>query len=135
MRNALITFHTFHLQYKHSSTFANRTDMKNCLTPKNPKMCDIILVTLLKMRLRYSQSSRDHATPSISTSPLASCKKLSTPPRQPQGNFINKVYRGHVIQLAVLSDCSVWVTIPMNTKYSSRHYRGKRRIRDHLKYF
>ena len=29
---------TFHLQYKHSGTFANRKDMKNCLTPKNAKM-------------------------------------------------------------------------------------------------
>ena len=32
-------------------------NMKNCLTPKNPKMCDPILVTLLKMWPHYSQSS------------------------------------------------------------------------------
>ena len=33
--------------------------MKNFLTPKNPKMCDLILVTVLKMRPHYSQSSRE----------------------------------------------------------------------------
>ena len=44
--------------------------MKNCLTPKNPKICDPILVTLLKMRPNYSQSSRKNATPSNGTSPL-----------------------------------------------------------------
>ena len=31
-------------------------NMTNSLTPKNPKMCDPILVTLLKMRPHYSQS-------------------------------------------------------------------------------
>ena len=30
-------------------------NMKNCLTPPNPKMCDPILVTLLKMRPHCSQ--------------------------------------------------------------------------------
>ena len=57
---------TFHLQYKHSGTFANRKDMKNCLTPKNPKM--------------YSQSSRENATSSSGTSPLASYKEVPPPP-------------------------------------------------------
>ena len=33
------------------------------LPPKNPKMCDPILVTLLKMRPHYSQSSHENATP------------------------------------------------------------------------
>ena len=50
--------------------------MKNCLTPKNPKMCDPILVTLLKMRPHYSQSSRENATPSSGTSPLTSYKEV-----------------------------------------------------------
>ena len=36
------TFH-FHLQYKHTGAFANS------VTPKKLKMCDPILVTLLKM--------------------------------------------------------------------------------------
>ena len=50
-------------------------NMKNCLTPNNPKMCDPIVVTLLKMRPHNSQSSRENATPSSDTSPLASYKK------------------------------------------------------------
>ena len=48
------------------------------------KMCDPILVTLLKMQPYYSQSSRENATPSSSTSPLASYKEV---PR-PLGNWI-----------------------------------------------
>ena len=40
---------TFHLQYKHSGTFANRKNGELSY-PKNPKMCDPILLTLLKMR-------------------------------------------------------------------------------------
>ena len=55
-------------------------NMKNCLTPKNPKMCDPILVTLLKTRPHYSQSSRENATPSSGTSPLASYKEVPHPP-------------------------------------------------------
>ena len=54
--------------------------MKNCLTPRNPKMCDPILVTLLKIRPHYSQSSRENATPSSCTSPLASYKEVPLPP-------------------------------------------------------
>ena len=38
------------------------------LTLKVSKTCDPILVTLLKMRPHYSQSSRENATPSSSTS-------------------------------------------------------------------
>ena len=45
---------TLHLQYKHSGTFANRK-YEELSNPKNPKMCDPILVTLLKMRPHYSQ--------------------------------------------------------------------------------
>ena len=50
-------------------------NMKNCLTPNNSKMCDPIVVTLLKMRPHNSQSGRENATPSSDTSPLASYKK------------------------------------------------------------
>ena len=50
-------------------------NMKNCLTSNNPKMCDPIVVTLLKMRPHNSQSGRENATPSSDTSPLASYKK------------------------------------------------------------
>ena len=48
------------------------------LPPKIRKMCDPILVTLLKMRPHYSQSSHENATPSSGTSALA-FKKI--PPR------------------------------------------------------
>ena len=58
-------------------------NMKNCLTPKNPKMCDPILVTLLKMRPHDSQSSRENVTPSSGTSPLASYNEV---PPSPPGN-------------------------------------------------
>ena len=70
---------TFHLQYKHSGTFANRK-YEELSYPKNQKMCDPILVTLLKMRPHYSQSSRENATPSSDTSPLASYKEVPPPP-------------------------------------------------------
>ena len=66
---------TFHLQYKHSGTFANRK-YEELSYPKNQKMCDPILVTLLKMRPHYNQSSRENATPSSGTSPLASCQEV-----------------------------------------------------------
>ena len=64
---------TFHLQYKHSCTFTNHK-YEELSYPKNPKMCDPILVTLLKMRPHYSQSSRENATP------LASHKEVHSPP-------------------------------------------------------
>ena len=62
-----------HLQYKHPGTFANRK-YEELSYPKNQKICDPILVFLLKMRPHYSQSSRENATPTSGTSPLASCK-------------------------------------------------------------
>ena len=43
-------------------------------------MCDPVLVTLLKIRLHYSQSSRENVTPSSGTSPLVSFKKCPPPP-------------------------------------------------------
>ena len=54
--------------------------MKNCPTPKNPKMCDPILLTLLKIRPHYSHSRRENATQSSGTSPLASYKEVPLPP-------------------------------------------------------
>ena len=75
---------TCHLRYKHSGTFANRKyEERVGLTPKYQKMRDPILVTLLKMRPRYSQSTRENATPSSGTSPLASYKQVF--PLFPQG--------------------------------------------------
>ena len=43
-------------------------------------MCDPILVTRLKMRPHYSQSSRENVTPSSGTSPLASYKEVPPSP-------------------------------------------------------
>ena len=54
-------------------------NIKNCLTQNNPKMCDPILVTI-ENATHYSQSRRENATPSSSTSPLASYKEVSLPP-------------------------------------------------------
>ena len=45
--------------------------------PKNPKTCDPILLTLFKMQPHYSQSSRENATSSSGTSPLASYKEVT----------------------------------------------------------
>ena len=70
----------FLLQYTHYDTFDNRK-CEALSNPKNPKICDPILVTLLKMRPHYSQSRRENATPSSGTSPLASYKEVSTSPR------------------------------------------------------
>ena len=52
-------------------------------------MCDPILVTLLKMGLHYSQSSRENATPSSGTSPLGSYKEAPPPPRGGGGQFLD----------------------------------------------
>ena len=72
---------TFHLQYKHSATFANhKLSMKHCLTPKFWKMWNTILVTLLKKRLHYSQSSHENATPFSDPSTLAPYKEVPAPP-------------------------------------------------------
>ena len=48
-------------------------------------MCDPILVTLLKMPPHYSQSSRENATPSSGTSPVASYGEV--PPPLPPGIY------------------------------------------------
>ena len=61
---------TFHLQYKHSGTFANLKYEDLQSYPKNEKMFDPILVPLLKTRPHYSQSSRENTTPSSGTIPI-----------------------------------------------------------------
>ena len=60
-------------------------NMKNCLTPRNPKMCHPILVSLLKFRPLYSQSSCENATPSSGTFLLASYNEVTLPPPPPRG--------------------------------------------------
>ena len=59
----------------HSGTFANRK-YEELSYPKNQKMCDPILVTLLKISPHYCQSSPENATPSSGTSPLVSYKEV-----------------------------------------------------------
>ena len=92
----LVTFYFYELTYfldwmKNTSLFNYSTNIlvrlltvnvKNCLTPQNANMCDPILVTLLKIRPHYSQSSCENATPSSGTSPLASYKEVPPPPHR-----------------------------------------------------
>ena len=66
---------TFHLQCKHSGTFANRK-YEELSYPKKSENFRPILVTLLKMQPQYSQSSRENATPSSGTSSSAFYKEV-----------------------------------------------------------
>ena len=66
--------------------------MRNCLTPKNPKMCDPILVTLLKIRPHYSHSRRENATRSSGKFPIASYKKV--PPPSGWDNWDTPIWKG-----------------------------------------
>ena len=56
---------TLNLQYRHCGMFANRKYEKLSYHKhdKNQKICDPILVTLLKMRPYDSQFSRENKTP------------------------------------------------------------------------
>ena len=83
---------TFRRQYKYSGTFANRR-YEQLFYPKNPKLCEPTLVTLLKMQPHYSQSSCENATPSNSTSPLASYKEVPPPPAPPRGRIRIPTYK------------------------------------------
>ena len=74
---------TFHLQYKHSGMFAKRK-YEELSYPKNQKIGDPTLVTLLKMQPHYSQSNGENATPSSGTSPLASYKEVPRRARNPR---------------------------------------------------
>ena len=58
---------TFHLQYKHSGTFANRKYEELSYHKKTENV-----------RPHYSHSSRENATPSSGTSPLASDKEVTS---------------------------------------------------------
>ena len=57
-----------------------------------PKICDPILVTLLKMQPHYSHSSRETATPSSGTSLLAPCKGVPPPPTPRGFDYCKKLY-------------------------------------------
>ena len=66
-------------------------------------MCDPILITALKKRPHYSQSSRENATPSSGTSPLASYKEVSP-------GFFTLYYSTHLTYR--------WATLEINAKYA-----------------
>ena len=77
---------TFHLQYKHFGTFANRKCEELC----NPKKSENVRPhswLLKKIRPHCSQSSRENATPSSDTSPLAYYKEVRP---LPQGITVSK---------------------------------------------
>ena len=88
----------FHLQYKHSGTFCKYKELSY---PQNQKMCDPILVTLLKLLPHYSQSSPENLTPSSGTFPLASYEEV--PPPTPGGTGVIPVSYRSVLS-AVLSN-------------------------------
>ena len=54
-------------------------------------MRDPILVTLSKMRPHYSQSTRENATPSSGTPPLASYKEVTPPPPSPRAAMLRRL--------------------------------------------
>ena len=78
-------------------------NMKNFLTPKNPKMCNPTLVTVWKMQRHYSQSSRENATPSSGTSLFASYKEVLPPPPPPSPlhPFYTWLWSNSVLSVAV----------------------------------
>ena len=57
-------------------------NMKNCLTPKIRKMCDPILVTLLKMRPHDSQTSREIRSHPVADPHQPLIRKNPDPPRR-----------------------------------------------------
>ena len=68
----------------------------NPYLPQNLKICDPILVNLLKMGPHYSHSSRENTAPSSGTSPLASCKGVPHPP----GIFRTRSWWRSVVKVA-----------------------------------
>ena len=69
----------------------------------NPKMCDPILVTLLKIQPHSSQSSRENATPSSGTSQLASYKEVPPPRDLAQLQLQKGMFNQHVPKLNQLT--------------------------------
>ena len=112
LQGVLVTFYFYELTHfldwmKNTLLFICSTNilvrlltvnMKNSLTQKNQKMLDSILVTLLKMRPHYSQSSLENATPSSGTFPLASYKAVPPPPRQVKSSIFQAKW-SHIKQL------------------------------------
>ena len=84
-------------------------------------MCDPILVTLLKMRPHYNQSSGENDTPSSGTFPLATYKEVPTPPPPPPtpGSFDQSslvLFKGSKVELvcrnkAWVAECRKYIGI------------------------
>ena len=87
-------------------------------------MCDPILVTLLKMRPHYSQSSGENATPSSGTFSLTTYKEVptTTPPPPPthtprsfdQSSLV--LFKGSKVELvcrnkALVAECRKYIRI------------------------
>ena len=64
-------------------------------------MCDPILVTLLKMRPHYSQSSHEKGTPSSDTSLLASYKEYERAAPYERGGDASHLAKGSKFQILV----------------------------------
>ena len=81
-------------------------------------MCDPTLTTLLRMRPHYSQSSRENATPSSGTSPLASYKEVAPPP-----GLIHVVINSPPLPTAPSPHHKIiFLSIPLNCYFlSARH--------------
>ena len=80
---ALNSFFFFFAENRHIFAGIPKSPTSTCqnfLSPKIPKKCDPILVTVLKMQPHYSQSSRENATPSSDTSHWAVTRKYPPPP-------------------------------------------------------
>ena len=89
MKNTLLFMH---LQYKHSGPFANHK-CEELSYAKNQKMCNPMIVTLLKKRPHYSQSSHKNVTPSSGTSPSAPYKEVPHPPTTPLHQLFENCFK------------------------------------------
>ena len=72
-------YFTFHLQYKHSGTFAKRKCEELFLPQNSENVRHHSSKTPMKMRPHYGQSRGENATPSSGASPLASYKEVPPP--------------------------------------------------------
>ena len=72
-------YFTFHLQYKHSGTFANRNCEEHFLPRKSENVRPHSSKTPMKMRPHYGQSRGENTTPSSGASPLAYYKEVPPP--------------------------------------------------------
>ena len=70
-RRLLIIKKQHESSFNRESSYFENPVYQNFLIPEIPKMCDSILVTLLKIQPHYSQSSWENATPSSGHIPIS----------------------------------------------------------------